>query len=382
MMFTVIDNPSTAPSSAFVAPRTVEVGNTLALLTNRQFHVCGVNMRDEAALIRAHAGGAFLVGKNAPKYAQQIRHANPDLPVIIEPHALSTHWATEHQPFLGGGSDSTFQLSLDAELDWQRMDSDLAITPTGQIRKNDSATLKAALREANKLNRTDMLFAIPVAAGWLSEPHLTKQLIAVINRSRHPVLLTFTDSHNPVESMSRARAYRQIFQEATVPILAYRADLIGFDALAHGAIASAIGSYPSLRRLTPVGKRGSSIDREDMSPHMLITDMLRIVRSTHMRRDWFAGVTPIHCVCSVCRGEAVDRLHGEESERRIGHAHNVVSIDNLYSSYANLDEPGRRALWARQVSGALDTYPQLESHIGRPLKVDNILEKVWATTTS
>ncbi|MDQ1074804.1 hypothetical protein [Microbacterium sp. SORGH_AS_0969] len=321
------------------------------------------------------------MGGDAPKFAQQIRRANPNLPVIIEPLALSTHWATEDEPFLRRGSDNTFQLSLDAELDWQRMDSDLAITPTGQIRKNDSAALKAALREANKLDRADLLFAIPVAAGWLSEPQLTKQLIAVINRSRHPVLLTFTDPTNPVGSMSRARAYRQIFQEATVPVLAYRADLVGFDALAHGAIASAIGSYPKLRRLTPVGGRGGAIDREDMSPHMMITDMLRIVRSTHMRRDWFAGVNPIHCFCSICRGEALDRLHGEEPERRIGHNHNVVSLDSLYSLYIDLDEPGRRALWARQVAGALDTYPQLESHIGRPLKVDNILEKVWATTS-
>lgn len=381
MMFTVIDNPSTAPSSAFLAARTVEVGDALALLTNRQLHVCGVNMREEAGLIRAHAGGAFLVGKDAPKYAQQIRRANPELALIIEPLALNTHWASENEPFRGGGSDKTFRLSLDAELDWQRMDSDLAITPTGQIRKNDSAALKAALREANKLDRADVLFAIPASAGWLSEPHLTKQLIAVINRSRHPVLLTFTDPTNPVGSVVRARAYRQIFQEATVPVLAYRTDLVGFDALAHGAIASAIGSYPKLRRLTPVGGRGGAIDREDMSPHMMITDMLRIVRSTHMRRDWFAGATPIHCFCSVCRGEALDRLHGEEFERRIGHNHNVVAVDSLYSSYIDLDEAGRRALWARQTAGALDTYPQLETHIGRPLKVDNILEKVWATTS-
>jgi len=379
MMFTVIDNPSTAPSSAFLAPRTAEVGDALALLVNRQFHVCGVNMREESGLIQVNAGGAFLVGEDAPKYAPQIRRANPNLPVIIEPRALRTHWATDDEPFQGGGNDSTFQLSLEAELDWQRMDSDLAITPTGQIRKNDSAALKAALREANKLDRTDVLFAVPAAAGWLSEPHLTKQLIAVINRSRHPVLLTFSDSNNPVGSMLRARAYRQIFQEATVPVLAYRADLVGFDALAHGAIASAIGSYPSLRRLTPVGGRGSSIDREDMSPHMMIADMLRIVRSTHMRRQWFPAVTPIHCFCSVCRGEALDRLHGDERERRVGHDHNVVSIDHLYSPYIDLDESGRRALWARQTAGALDTYPQLESHIGRPLKVDNILEKVWAT---
>lgn len=378
MMFTIVNNPSTAPGSAFIAPRPVETGDALALLANRQFHMCGQNMREEAQLIRAEAGGAFLVGARAPKYVPEIRRANPGLPLIVEPPALRKHWATADEPFKGAGSDSTFQLTLDAELDWQRMDSDLAITPTGQIRKGDSAALKAALREANKLDRGDVLFALPLAGGWLSEEHLIKQLILVINRSRHPVLLMFTGSSNPVGSMTRARAYRRIFAEATVPVVAYRADLVGFDALAHGAIASAIGSYPSLRRLTPVGGRGSSIDPEDMSPHMLLTDMLKFVRSTHMRREWFAGVTSIQCFCLICRGDDLDRLHGTHPERCIGHNHNVVSVDNLYSTFVNLDAGGRRALWAQQTKGALDTYPQLETHIGRPVKVDNLL-KVWAS---
>lgn len=378
MMFTIVNNPSTAPSSAFVTPRSVETGDALALLANRQLHVCGVNMRGEAPLIQTSAGGAFLVGEDASRYLPQIRQANPGLPLIVEPRALRKHWASEAQPFQSAGSEGTFQLSLDAELDWQRMDSDLAITPTGQIRKGDSAALKAALREANKLDRIDVLFALPMSSGWLSDEQLVKQLIAVINRSRHPVLLTFTDSTNPVGSMTRARAYRRIFAHATVPVIAYRTDLVGFDALAHGALASAIGSYPSLRRLTPVDGRGSSIDPEDMSPHMLITDMLKFVRSTHMRREWFPNVASIKCFCVICRGEDLDRLHGSEDERRIGHNHNVVAVDNLYSSYLNLDTAGRRDLWARQTAGALDTYPQLETHIGRTVKVDNLLT-VWAS---
>lgn len=378
MMFTVVNNPSTAPSSAFVAPRPVESGDALALLADRQFHVCGVNMRGEAPLIRASAGGAFLVGDDASKYLPAIRKANPDLPLIVEPRALRKHWASETEPFKGAGSEGMFELSLDAELDWQRMDSDLAITPTGQIRKDDSAALKAALAEANKLDRRDVLFALPMSAGWLSNEQLVKQLIAVINRSRHPVLLAFTDGNNPVGSMVRARAYRRIFAEATVPVVAYRTDLVGFDALAHGALASAIGSYPSMRRLTPVDGRGSSIDPEDMAPHMLLTDMLKFVRSTHMRRDWFAGVASIKCFCVICRGEDLDRLYESEDERRIGHNHNVVAVDNLFSSYIGLDEAGRRARWAQQTAGALDTYPQLETHIGRPVKVDNLLT-VWAS---
>ncbi|PPF64717.1 hypothetical protein C5E16_14250 [Clavibacter michiganensis] len=119
------------------------------------------------------------------------------------------------------------------------------------------------------------------------------------------------------------------------------------------------------------------MDPEVKSPHMLLTDMLRFVRSTHMRREWFAGVKPIQCFCIVCGGADLDRLHGSEAERRLGHNHNVVAVDNLYSSYVSVDTLSKRALWARQTAGALDTYPQLESHLGRPLKIDPLLE-YWA----
>lgn len=377
-MFTVINNPATVPSSTSPVPRPVEAGDAVALLADRQFHVCGEHKRDEVPMIRASAGGAFLAGKDAPKLVQQLRSDNPDLPLIIEPQSFHTHWATAGEPFKTTDQPGMFALSLDAELDWQRTTSDLAVTPTGQIRKNDSAALKAALLQANQLVRTDALFALPMAAGWLSEPHLLKQLIAVINRSVHPVLLMFTDKQNPVGSMKRARAYRHIFESATVPVVAYRADLIGFDALAHGAIASAIGSYPSLRRLNPVGEHGFASDPEDLSPHMLLTDMMRFTRSTMMRREWFANATPILCFCAACNGQSVARLHGNDADRLLGHQHNVLALDELYSGYRGLDLAGRRDLWARQTAGALDTYPQLETHIGRSVKIDNLLT-VWAS---
>lgn len=373
MNFTVIDNPSTAPTPLLTAPRAVETGDAIALLTDRQFHVAGRNMHGEAPHIQTISGGAILVGEDAVASVASIRAANPDLPLIVEPRSLRKHLATDAQPF------QLTAATLGDDLDQQRVYSDLAITPTGQIRAGDSDTLKAALREANKLDRSDTMFAIPAYAGWLSDDQHVKQLIAVINRSANPVLLAFIDGHNPVGSMKRARAYRRIFQETTVPVVAHRADLVGFDALAHGAIASAIGSYPSTRRLNPFDHRGGPVnDVEEMSPHMLLTDMLRIVRSLHMRREWFAGAAPIQCFCVICRGADVDRLHSDESERRIGHNHNVVNLDGLYSSYVGLSTAARRSLWADQVQGALDTYPQLESHLGRRLPVDPILEKVWA----
>lgn len=191
MSFTIIDNPNTAPTPLFIAPRRVEAGNAIALLTDRQFHVAGQNARGEAPLIQTNSGGAILVGDDAVAKVAGIRAANPDLPLIVEPRSLRKHLATDTQPF------QLTAATLSEDLDQQRVYSDLAITPTGQIMPGDSDALKAALREVNKLDRTDTMFAIPAYAGWLSDEQYVKQLIAVINRSDHPVLLTFIHGRNP-----------------------------------------------------------------------------------------------------------------------------------------------------------------------------------------
>lgn len=379
MTFTVVSNPSVAADFTRATRRSVERGDARALLTDRQFHIAGQDMLAECLHVNTDFGGVFLVGKRAPRLVNEIRRVNPLLPIVLEPLALKEHWATPTEPFLlDDDPHSIFPLTLDAALDLQLMSgSDLAVTPTGQIKAGDSASLKAALVEVNALDRKDILFALPMAAGWLSQEQYLRQLIAVINRSRHPVLLCFTSTTNPLESTKRLRAYRRLFDEVIIPIIAYRTDLAGFDALAHGALASAIGSYPSLRRLDPVGKHGFAVDPEDLSPHMLIDDMLRFVRSTHMRREWFAGATPIVCFCAICRGSDLDRLHGSNAERGIGHRHNVIGVDTLFSAHQGLTQPQRRRLWTRQTADALDTYPQLESHIGRSVKIPADL-KVWA----
>lgn len=380
MMYSVVSNPSADPDFTRVQPRAVETGNALSLLTDRQFHMCGENTKGEIPLINAHAGGAFLVGAHAPKRLTALRAENPSIPLIVEPEALTKHWASKDEPFhISTDPNDLFPMSLDADLDLQRMrQSDLAITPTGQIKAGESATLKAALEQVNKLTRTDVLFALPLAGAWLDSEQHTKQLIAVMNRSNHPVLLMFTSSDNPVKSDKRRRAYRRIISNVTVPVVSYRTDLQGFDAVAHGAIASAIGSYPSMRRLNRVGTRGHAADKETLSPHMLITDMLKFVRSTHLRRNWFAEAEPLQCFCVICRGGDIDRLHGSDDDRNVGHGHNVVSIDNLYSSYVGLDPLERQALWARQTAGALDTYPQLETHLKRAVGIPPEVE-FWAS---
>ncbi|YCH07398.1 hypothetical protein ACTAQJ_20295 [Arthrobacter sp. alpha11c] len=376
--FSVINNPRIASSAATTIDRAVESGQAKRLLSRRQFHVCGDNVLHTLPYIDNAGGGVFLTGQFAAKRMNALRRYHPTIPMIAEPMSMTHHVAVPEQPFLLPPDNLFHRGDLAGALDEQRsMGSDLAITPTGQIASGDSASLKAALFAANELDREDTLLALPLAANWLSDESATKQVIKAIDRSRHPVALTFVDQTNPLGSVKRMRAYRRLIHETTGTVLAYRVDLFGLDALTGGAIASAIGAYPAARRLNPVGKRGSSADPEDMSPHMLIGDILRFTRSTHMRRHWFAEAPAMRCYCMVCRGGVIDRLYGEEQDRAIGHHHNVLEIGRLFSALGNLPLEKMREAWEKLVGGAIDAYPQLESHIGAPIPIPKDLS-VWA----
>ncbi|MDN4641850.1 hypothetical protein QCD70_16495 [Agreia sp. PsM10] len=382
--FNVIDNVNLPPSAVPAAPRTIEVGHARNLITDRQWHVTGENRADAAALVTPTHSGLFLTGENSRRAAADLRARYSDTPFIVEPQALRDHWADEDAPFAvpdgSGGFDVT--LPLEAMLDRQRLGGNpLAMTPTGQIRVGDSEALKAVIETANDLDREDVLVAVPLAANWLGKQPLTDQIIMVLNRSRHPIALTFTDGKGPLESMVRTRAHRRLIASTTAEILAYRIDLNGFDAIAQGAVAAAIGAYPSKRRLDPVDANVfGPKDREALSPQMLIPDMLRIVRSTEMRKKWFVSAPPMDCFCRICGGSPIDRLHESTAERAAGHRHNVVGIERLASIMLGTPRPQRAAVWAGLVEGALDTYPQLESHLGRPVRIPNDLG-VWGEPT-
>lgn len=382
--FSVIDNINLPSTAAPAPPRTVEVGAARNLVTNRQWHVAGENYADAAALVTPTHSGLFLVGENSRRHAADLRIQYPNTPFIAEPHALSGYWADEDAPFGipdgRGGFDTA--MPLEAMLDRQRLGGNpLAMTPTGQIRVGDSEALKAVIEAANALDRDDVLVSVPLAANWLSKLPLTDQVIKVLNRSRHPIALTFTDGKSPLESMVRTRAHRRLIASTTVGVLVYRTDLNGFDAIAQGALAAAIGAYPSKRRLDPVDANiFGPKDREALSPQMLIPDMLRIVRSTEMRKKWFVSAPPLDCFCIVCGGAPIDRLHESTSERAAGHRHNVLGLERLASILLGTPQSQRAAVWAGLVNGALDTYPQLESYLGRPVRIPNDL-KVWGEPT-
>jgi hypothetical protein len=373
--YSVISNQNLRGALRASAPaRGVEVGDARSLLRGRQLFVLGEEVIDASPWVSASASGIVTTGAYGVRQARQLKDAHPEHALIIEPTRIEGefgYWANPEQPFYLGDPNMMIRPTLDEALTEMRAaHSTIAITPTGQFKVGDSDSLKTALSMVNDVDRTDTAFLIPISGAVLDREDTVRQLIAVINRSKHPVLLALTSDKNPVHNERRRRAYRRIFEEATNMVIPWRVDLSGFDALAHGAVGMAVGVIPSKRRLTPVGRKGgSAADPSDMAPHMFIGDLLRFVRSTELRRHWFVDVESIACLCAICENQPIDRLFHSDEDRLTGHLHNALDLQRLHDQTFGLSPTEIGAWWAAQAAAALDAYAQLESYLGRAVPI-------------
>ncbi|MEB0287487.1 hypothetical protein QN355_13090 [Cryobacterium sp. 10S3] len=370
--YSSIVNPSLTGLGLVRATRTIERGNARAFVKDRLFHVAGGNVFEVAGNIDPNTSAVVVSGAYGHRRAKILRDTHPGLPLIIEPTSIGGYVATVAAPFQipEAEENELFPPTLDSILDSAiAHGSVVAMTPTGQIDKGDSATLKAALALANEIDRNDVVFLLNLSAGWLSDDFLRKQIVAVINRSRHPVALAFIDRKNPIESGKRLRAYRSIFIESTNDVIAYRTDMAGFDARAHGAIAAAIGALPSARRVTPKGKGGRASDPTDLAPHMLVADLGRFAKSKMMRNVWFIDRPGITCSCAACHGRSIDRLFEMDEDRAEGHLHNVYELERMHAATVGMTQVELHAWWHEFINGVLGAYPQLETYINRPISV-------------
>lgn len=372
--FSIIENPTLASSPPPPAARTVETGNTRALTQGRQFHVLNNGAEELLPLINPRTGGAFLAADRVQDKLGRYRSMNSSVPLVIEPRAIRHSTANHlHQFFDDEGAGLSLS-GLNAVLDQARAwNADCALTPTGQIQVGDLLTLQRTIDLANKLSRDDVLLAIPLASNWLSNADLHDSLIAALNESRHQVALTFFDANaDSIGSGLRMRAYRKLIATTTADIVAYRVGLQGLDAVAHGAIASAIGSYPALRGLAKAG----SGDGRLHPPHLLLGDLLEYVPTQKMRDDWFRTKESLTCACAVCGGEKIDRFYALPAHRRTAHQHNTLELDRLFASLTSLGIEGVPVQWGHLVHDAKSAYARLQSYTGRPEKTPPHLQ-VW-----
>lgn len=223
--------------------------------------------------------------------------------LLSDPSAYLDQLATEDAPFTLPGSDSAlFGGDLDAVLDGQ-LDSHAAaaMTPSRYVQAGDSPAFKALVRHAQAIARDDVIVVIAVALPWLTKPQYLGQLIAGLQRIRHPKAIMFGAQRNPFDAAGAIANFRQLLAETTGVGL-WRADVpAAFDCLAYGGAFAAIGAGGSLRHLVPADEKPDANHPAAHTPSVLLPSMLRYSEGRFIA-DKYANTPAPRCTCVVCRG--------------------------------------------------------------------------------
>lgn len=316
-------------------------------------------------------GGAVVLGAQASATVRRLRNAFPDLFILeqptghmeraataTEPFVLSRAASNEMQPTLFDVEPATLGRLLDAQI---ANGASLGILPTGFIEANDVMALRATLEAANKIDRSDTILHLPLSHVWISGAGLEK-VIAFVNRSIHPVAISLANRGDPGSQSGVVDGLRRLFREAPDASLWFT-DLCGIDAIAHGALAAAVGLAASHRHIVDPKETAYSPRPHDRSPNVLMRDLLSYHKSRHMHENWYASTLPPTCDDDeCCDGGALDRFTGSTADRNAGHRHNSIQLKAMQRSM--MASTSRADWWADRIKEAEFAHLRLAVHTG------------------
>jgi hypothetical protein len=319
--------------------------------------------------------GLVVTGARNFGIIDTLRRAFPELLLAAEPDVDKDQCATPSTPFALGEPNLFGAPTLDGVLDDQRQaGASFALTPTGHIAQADAASMKAAVEQANSLDRNDVVLRLPCHGYWVRPAHIT-QLQAIVSRSRHPVALSLSDKQDPMVGKGVANGVQAL--SAALPDLAlWRTDLAALEHVVNGGLAGAVGLLPSLRHGLAPGQRGFAIDRRDRTPKVLIPRWLHYMRGSRLQ-DVFASTAPPQCNCRICGGASLDRFTGSDNDRALAHDHNATIVTGLAADLSAVGTHGRLRWWQQQLQTAVDLHAAASRATGSHIAVPAVL-LAWA----
>lgn len=317
-------------------------------------------------------GGLVLTSQSRQEDARLLRRLHPDLVLVVEPRYAMTEVATPDAPFVLPEPDGLFQVPVEEVLTGQRnAGADIAMTPSGFVLAGEPDTLRALVAAGNAIDRNDVLLHVFLAPTYLTPANL-RQTTAILRKSRHPIALTLASEQDPMTGKGIIDGMRHLCTQLPWVML-WRADLAGFDALAHGAKAAAIGTMTSTRHGVPAGKKGFAI-LKDKTPSVFVPYLGRFIRSSVLQ-DWYAATNAPTCPCSVCHGRGIDWFTQNPTDVEAARLHSLLLVNELHARLRGASSLA--AEWARYAADAVAEHEVLRALTSINVKTPSTLVR-WA----
>lgn len=335
----------------------------------RVFVLIGEDAENYADVVNDACSGLVIGGKGALEEVRRMAHSHPDRMLAVDPWLSEKVYASEEAPFILEVADEdapallpapTLEEYLQAQI---KVGATFATTPTGVMRAGDRRTLKKAIRQVNDLDRDDVVFYVPLEPAWFTLANI-KGLIGVLSACEHPVAIAIADSNgDPYTKV--LPALRSVVASLSYAMM-WRSDLAGLDLMAHGAKAASIGVLPAKRAAKVPDSFRRASDKTDRRPQVLRPELLRYVRTSYMRDEWYAATEPQLCWCKVCDGREIDRFSKATESRLEAHRHNAVTLVALIENVGNL--VGDKNWWRVVARDAVAEHTVLGGQLGRKVE--------------
>ncbi|MEU6756530.1 hypothetical protein [Streptomyces sp. NPDC046685] len=309
--------------------------------------------------------GVVMTGAKADERAFHLRStAGYEGTLLIDSAPYTSYVATADEPFMVP-ADELFA-SVDTALAFQKVrGASAALTPTGYIPPADSKTLKAVMREANKIERADTVVTLPIDVTWLNRENIS-QLIAVCTKIRHPKALILFRQFDPLEQTKDIPANLRSLLASVEHTALLRTDLAALDAMAHGAFCAGIGVQSSLRHALPPGEKAQvGMPAGPIYPNVLMPELMCFKGAASLA-TLYSNADPATCACEECDGRGLDRFCLSDGEtRREADNHTVLTWSDWVTEMAGY-RPGapRKSWWRDKCAAAVDRYALENQRIG------------------
>lgn len=323
-------------------------------------------LSDPDAQAVAQLDGVILTGAKAPDTARQLRRKHPTTAVLVEPYDTAKAIATADAPFVlpTGG---LFELSLAELVAGQLANGDTyVLTPTGYLTNVDPDALRAVVEQANAIDTDRLLVTIPLDSGWLKSSH-RQQLIAILSRSRHPLLVSLGAEGEPLDSGDKAEGLVSLVTHVENVSFTRADHLVGMEVLARSSGSVAFGTIPSRRRTTPPGKGGFASDKTERRPHLYYPTLHRFIR-VKIAGQLFANTPPPPCGGVCCHGRALDEFRDTPDDHDAAMNHNMTSLLARSMDITGTRKERLDALQQLYVDAETE-HRRMEALIGRTLSV-------------